>query len=59
MTDNDYGAWKSIMNAARKAPDQDFTVWREAGADRYLLRFETSNRALLDRIHLALHRGGG
>lgn len=26
-------------------------AWRDAGADRYLLRFETSNRALFDRIH--------
>jgi biotin synthase len=26
-------------------------AWREAGADRYLLRFETSNRTLYDRIH--------
>jgi biotin synthase len=26
-------------------------LWREAGADRYLLRFETSNRALYDRLH--------
>jgi len=26
-------------------------MWRKAGADRYLLRFETSNRALYDRIH--------
>ena len=25
--------------------------WRAAGADRYLLRFETSNRALYDRMH--------
>jgi biotin synthase len=25
--------------------------WRRAGADRYLLRFETSNRALYDRLH--------
>ncbi|MRR07574.1 MAG: [FeFe] hydrogenase H-cluster radical SAM maturase HydE [Deltaproteobacteria bacterium] len=31
--------------------DEDFVVWKEAGADRYLLRFETSNRALYDRIH--------
>ena len=29
----------------------EFALWREAGADRYLLRFETSNRALYDRIH--------
>ena len=34
--------------------EQDETTlraWRDAGADRYLLRFETSNRALFDRIH--------
>ncbi|HPD13682.1 MAG TPA: [FeFe] hydrogenase H-cluster radical SAM maturase HydE [Planctomycetota bacterium] len=32
-------------------PDADLAAWRAAGADRYLLRFETSNRALYDRIH--------
>ncbi len=31
--------------------DEDLAAWREAGADRYLLRFETSNRALYERIH--------
>jgi len=31
-------------------------AWRDAGADRYLLRFETSNRTLLDRIHPSLPR---
>jgi len=32
--------------------DEDtLRAWRQAGADRYLLRFETSNPALLDRIH--------
>jgi biotin synthase len=31
--------------------DEDFAAWRAAGADRYLLRFETSNRELYDRIH--------
>jgi biotin synthase len=31
--------------------DEDLMAWREAGADRYLLRFETSNRGLYDRIH--------
>jgi len=35
--------------------DDDLTGWRRAGADRYLLRFETSNRALYDRIHPPLH----
>ncbi len=31
--------------------DDELASVREAGADRYLLRFETSNRALFDRIH--------
>ncbi len=28
-----------------------WAAWRQAGADRYLLRFETSNRQLYHRIH--------
>lgn len=32
-------------------PESDLAAWRDAGADRYLLRFETSNRVLYDRIH--------
>jgi biotin synthase len=31
--------------------DDELAAWREAGADRYLLRFETSNRAIYERIH--------
>lgn len=31
--------------------DEDLVAWREAGADRYLLRFKTSNRALYEQIH--------
>lgn len=31
--------------------EADTEVWREAGADRYLLRFETGDRALFARIH--------
>lgn len=31
--------------------DAELALWRSAGADRYLLRFETSDRALYDRIH--------
>lgn len=31
--------------------DDEFRAWKEAGADRYLLRFETSNRRLYDLIH--------
>jgi biotin synthase len=33
--------------------DEALRLWRKAGADRYLLRFETSNRDLYDRIHPA------
>jgi biotin synthase len=32
-------------------PERDLVAWREAGADRYLLRFETSDRELFDEIH--------
>ena len=31
--------------------DGDLLEWRKAGADRYLLRFETSDRELYDAIH--------
>ncbi|APG26778.1 [FeFe] hydrogenase H-cluster radical SAM maturase HydE [Syntrophotalea acetylenivorans] len=31
--------------------DEDYQLWHAAGADRCLLRFETGNRELFDRIH--------
>jgi biotin synthase len=31
--------------------DEELAAWRKAGADRYLLRFETSNPKLYERIH--------
>ncbi len=31
--------------------DEELATWRRAGADRYLLRFETANLRLYDRIH--------
>jgi len=33
---------------------EDFFAWREAGADRYLLRFETSDPDLFAKIHPSL-----
>ena len=41
--------------------EADLKAWREAGADRYLLRFETSNPELYARIHPIPHprRGDG
>ena len=35
-------------------PIEDLRAWREAGADRYLLRFETSDRELFEAIHPSL-----
>lgn len=35
-------------------PFSELAIWRAAGADRYLLRFETSNRSLFDAIHPGL-----
>jgi biotin synthase len=35
-------------------PDEDLALWKEAGANRYLLRFETSDSELYDRIHPSL-----
>jgi len=34
--------------------ESDLRAWREAGADRYLLRFETTDPALYHRIHPSL-----
>lgn len=31
--------------------EEELRAWKRAGADRYLLRFETSDRALFQRIH--------
>ena len=38
-------------------PDNDLAAWKEAGADRYLLRFETSDQELYELIHPKF--GGG
>ncbi len=35
--------------------EDELAAWRAAGADRYLARFETSNRELFDRIHPPLN----
>jgi biotin synthase len=36
-------------------PFPELATWRAAGADRYLLRFETSDRALFNAIHPGLN----
>ncbi len=35
-------------------PEEDLAAWRDAGVDRYLLRFETSDPALYEAIHPSL-----
>ncbi|HUX07934.1 MAG TPA: [FeFe] hydrogenase H-cluster radical SAM maturase HydE [Acidobacteriota bacterium] len=35
-------------------PDEDLSAWRKAGADRFLLRFETSDHRLYELIHPSL-----
>lgn len=35
---------------------RDLTAWRKAGADRYFLRFETSDPGLYERVHPSLPR---
>ena len=34
--------------------DEELALWKKAGADRYLLRFETSNHQLYEKIHPSL-----
>lgn len=45
------------LSLGERRPDE-LARWRDAGADRYLLRFETSNRALFRHLHPPLARGG-
>lgn len=42
---------RAVTLSLGERSDEDLKVWREAGADRYLLRFETSNTDLFHRIH--------
>lgn len=46
----DHTALAVTLSVGERAPEE-LAAWRAVGADRYLLRFETSNRALYDRIH--------
>lgn len=38
------------LSLGERAPEE-LAAWRAAGADRYLLRFETSNRQLYEQLH--------
>jgi biotin synthase len=41
----------AITLSLGERPVEDYAAWREAGADRVLLRFESSNPALFSEIH--------
>ncbi len=41
----------AITLSLGERPARDYEVWREAGADRYLLRVETTDPVLFARIH--------
>ncbi|MCL4807967.1 MAG: [FeFe] hydrogenase H-cluster radical SAM maturase HydE [Thermoanaerobaculia bacterium] len=41
----------SVALSLGERSTRELATWRRAGADRYLLRFETSNAALFARIH--------
>lgn len=41
----------AITLSLGERPDADYAAWKDAGANRFLLRFETSNPELFARIH--------
>jgi biotin synthase len=48
------GTGLAVTLSLGERPTEDLAAWREAGADRYLLRFETSDAALYERVHPSL-----
>lgn len=44
----------AITLSVGERSEKELAQWREAGADRYLLRFETSNKELFEKIHPSL-----
>ncbi|NLW44222.1 MAG: [FeFe] hydrogenase H-cluster radical SAM maturase HydE [Syntrophomonadaceae bacterium] len=41
----------AVTLSVGERPAEDYRAWREAGADRYLLKFETSDPGLYKRLH--------
>lgn len=41
----------AITLCVGERPFEDYKLWKEAGADRYLLRHETANRELYKKLH--------
>jgi biotin synthase len=47
----------SVTLSLGERSEEELRLWREAGADRYLLRFETSDQALFRAIHPGPRKG--
>lgn len=41
----------AITLCVGERPDEDYRLWKQAGADRYLLRHETASRELFKQLH--------
>ncbi len=41
----------AVTLSVGERPERDYAIWRETGADRYLLKFETSDSKLYRRLH--------
>ena len=41
----------AVTLSVGERPEADYRLWRQAGADRYLLKIETTNPRLYDRLH--------
>ncbi|MDO4550196.1 MAG: [FeFe] hydrogenase H-cluster radical SAM maturase HydE [Planctomycetia bacterium] len=42
---------QAVTLSLGERPEKDYAAWRDAGANRYLLRFETGNAELFAKIH--------
>jgi biotin synthase len=47
----------AVVLSLGERKNAELLSWKEAGADRYLLRFETSDSGLYDKIHFPSRRG--
>jgi biotin synthase len=41
----------AITLSVGERPSEDYALWKKAGADRYLLKIETTNRQLYNKLH--------
>lgn len=44
----------AVTLSAGERPREDYKLWKDAGADRYLLKIETSDKALYDSLHCGM-----